>query len=213
MPEIIKVEKGIIFEILQEKDLIETAVLISEVFAGGEPSVRFFGITAKEYYYFVELYCKKGIEEGSSIIAKDKGKIIAFLINEEFDSPEPAGFEMIDKKIVMDLAIVDALEKEAKADAIEGERRFHIFLGGTEKKYENRGIMTTLIDESIKLAKRKNFTSIIAEPTGIVTQHIFKKFRFEQKKMIEYKKFVFEGKHIYEKLEGPLGIILMEKKI
>jgi len=31
--------------------------------------------------------------------------------------------------------------------------------------------------------------------------------------MIEYKKFVFEGKHIYENFEGPIGIILMEQRI
>jgi len=75
------------------------------------------------------------------------------------------------------------------------------------------GIMTTLIDEGIKLAKSKKFSNIIAEPTGFVTQHMFKKFGFEQKKMIEYKKFVFEGKNIYDNFEGPIGIILMEKRI
>ena len=210
---ILKEENGIIYEILQEKDLDETAVLISEVFTEGEPGVRYFGINAKEYYYVAQLYCKKGIEEGLSIIAKDKGKIVAFLISEDFDSSKPEGIEKIDKKIAIDMAIVDTIEEDAKANKKEGERRFHIFLGGTEKEYVNRGIMTTLIDESIKLAKVKKFTNIIAEATGFATQHIFKKFGFEQKKMIEYKKFVFEGKHIYENFEGPIGIILTEKKI
>jgi len=31
----------------------------------------------------------------------------------------------------------------------------HIFFGGTEKDYGNRGIMTALIDESIKMGKKK----------------------------------------------------------
>ncbi|MBU3956418.1 GNAT family N-acetyltransferase [bacterium] len=209
---LLKEENGIVFEILQEKDLEETAVLISEVFTKGEPSVRYFGITAKEYHYIAKLYCKKGIEEGFSVIAKDKGKIVAFLISEDFDSSKPEGIEKIDRKIAIDMAIVDAIEEDAKANKKEGERRFHIFLGGTEKEYVNRGIMTTLIDESIKLAKSNKFTNIIAEPTGLVTQHLFKKFGFEQKKMIEYKKFVLEGKNIYDKLEGPIGILLMEKR-
>jgi len=216
MPDIVlKEEKRILYEILQEKDLEETIILLSKIFTREEPSVRYFGITEKEYYYFAQLYCKKGIEEGLSIIAKDKdiGKIIAFLLCEDFDSSAPEGIEKIDKKIAIDMAIVDAIEEEAKANKKEGERRFHIFFGGTEKEYVNKGIMTALIDESIKLAKRKKFTNIIAEPTGLATQHIFKKFGFEQQKMIEYKKFVFEGKHIYENLEGPIGIILMEKRI
>lgn len=208
-------KKGIVYEILQEKYLEETIVLLSDIFTKGEPSVRYFGITPKEYYYFAQIYCKKCTEEGLSIIAKDKdtGKIVAFLLSEDFDSIAPQGIEKIDKKIVIDMAIVNAIEEEAKAYKKEGERRFHIFFGGTEKEYVNRGIMTTLIDESIKLAKRKRFTIIIAEATGSATQHIFKKFGFEPKKMIEYKKFIFEGKHIYENFEGPVGIILMEKRI
>ena len=210
---LLKEERGIVYQILQKKDLEETAVLISEVFTKGEPSVRYFGITAKEYLYIAELYCKKGIEEGFSIIAKDKGKIVAFLISEDFDSSKPEGFEKINKKIVTDMAIVDAIEEDAKANKKEGERRFHIFFSGTAKEYGNRGIMTTLIDESIKLAKSKKFTNIIAEATGFATQHIFKKFGFEEKKTIEYKKFVFEGKNIYENLDGPIGILLMEKRI
>jgi ribosomal protein S18 acetylase RimI-like enzyme len=216
MPDIIlKEEKGIVYEILQKKDLEETTLLLSEIFTGGEPSVRYFGITATEYYYFAQLFCKKGVEEGLSIIAKDKdtGKIVAFLLSEDFDSSAPEGIEKIDRKIAIDMAIVDAIEEDAKANKKEGERRFHIFFGGTENDYGNKGIMTTLIDESIKLAKRKKFTNIIAEPTGLATQHIFKKFGFEQQKMIEYKKFIFEGKHIYENFEGPIGIILMEKRI
>ncbi len=136
---ILKEEKGIVYEILQKKDMEETALLISEVFAGGEPSVRYFGITAKEYLYVAELYCRKGIEEGLSIIAKDKdkGKIVAFLISEDFDSAKPGGIEKIDEKIAIDMAIVDAVEEDAKNNKKEGERRFHIFFGGTEKEYEN----------------------------------------------------------------------------
>lgn len=212
---LLKEDNGIVYEILQEKDMEKTAVLISEVFSEREPSVRYFGITAREYLYISHLYCRKGVEEGLSVIAKDKykGKIIAFMICEDFDSAEPEGIEKIDRKIVIDMAIVNAVEEDAKANKKEGERRFHIFFGGTEKEYINRGIMTTLIDESIKLAKRKRFTNIIAEATGSVTQHIFKKFGFKENKTIEYKKFVFEGKNIYQNLEDPIGIILMEKRI
>lgn len=212
---ILKEDKGIVYEILQENDLEETILLLSKIFTGGEPSVKYFGITSEEYYYFAQLYCNKGIEEGLSITAKDKGtgKIVAFIISEDFDSSAPEGIENIDRKIAIDMAIVDEIEEEAKTNKKEGERRFHIFFGGTENEYVNRGIMTTLIDESIKLAKRKKFTNIIAEATGFATQHIFKKFGFKEKNMIEYKKFVFEGKHIYENLDDPVGIILMEKMI
>jgi hypothetical protein len=212
---IIKEDKGIVYEMLQEKDVEETASLMSEVFSRGELTVRYLEITAKEYHYFAEIYCKKAIKEGLSMIAKDKdnGKIVAFLINEDFDSPKPEGIEKLTPKVAADLALIDALEEYAKANKKEGERRFHLFLGGTEKEYENRHVLSTLIRESMKLAKDKNFTSIIAEPTGFATQHIIKKLGFTQINCIEYKKFQFQGKNIFENIEGPVGIPLMEKNI
>ena len=70
---ILKEDKGIVYEILQEKDLEKTAALISEVFSKGEPMTKSLGITAKEFHYFAEIYCKKAVRDGSSIIAKDKG--------------------------------------------------------------------------------------------------------------------------------------------
>jgi len=36
------------------------------------------------------------------------------------------------------MAIVNAVEEDAKANKKEGERRFHIFFGGTEKEYVNK---------------------------------------------------------------------------
>ena len=217
MNKIVKEDKGIVYEMLQEKDVEETASLMSEVFSRGELTVRYFKITAEEYHYFAEIYCKKAIKEGLSMVAKDKDnrKIVAFLINEDFDSPKPDGFENLTPKVIADFALIEALEEDAKANKKEGERRFHLFLGGTDKEYENRHILSTLINESMKLAKNKNFTSIIAEPTGFATQHIIKKLGFKQINSIEYKKFQFQGKYIFENLEGavPLGIILMEKII
>lgn len=209
---ILKEDKGITYEILQEKDLEETATLISEIFSRGEPVTRSLETTAEEFQYFAEIYCKKAVREGLSIIAKDKGKIIAFIISEDFDTDQPEGIQKIDKKIVILMALVDEIEKDIKSNKKEGERRFHMFLGGTEKQYENRHIATTLVEESMKLAKIKNFTSAIVQPSGFATQHMFiDKFRFEQKGIVEYKTFLYEGKNVFKNIEGPVGLLLMEK--
>ncbi|HLB71735.1 MAG: hypothetical protein OIN88_08485 [Candidatus Methanoperedens sp.] len=210
---ILKEDKGIVYEILQEKDLEKTAALISEVFSKGEPMTKSLGITAKEFHYFAEIYCKKAVRDGSSIIAKDKGKVVGFVISEDFDSAQPEGIEKIDAKIVPWMALIDEVEKDAKSSKKEEERRFHLFLGGTDKQYEGRHINTTLAEESIKLAKIKNFTSVMVEPTGFTSQHMFNKLGFEQKNMIEYKRFLFEGKKVFKNIEGPIGLPLMEKMI
>lgn len=211
---ILKEDKGITYEILQEKDLKETAALTAEVFSKGEPATKSLEITAKEFYYFAEIYCKKAVREGLSLIAKDKGKVISFIISEDFDTDQPEGIEKIDKKVVPLMVLVDAIEKDIKSNKKEGELRFHMFLGGTDKQYENRHIATTLIEESLKLAKDKNFTSVIVEPSGFATQHIFiDKLGFEQKVIVEYKTFLYEGKNVFKNIEGPIGLLLMEKML
>jgi hypothetical protein len=214
MTEMILRDKGITYEILQEKDLEETVALVSEVFTRGEPMTKALEITAKEFHYFIDIYCKKAVKEGLSVIAKDKDKIVGFIISEDFDSAQPEGIEKIDIKVVPWMALIDAVEKDAKSNKKEGELRFHMFLGGTEKQYENKHINTTMIEESLKLAKIKNFTSVMVEPTGFATQHMFAdKFGFEQKVMIEYKTFLFEGKNVFKNIEGPVGLLLMEKRL
>ena len=211
---ILKEDKGITYEILQEKDLEGTITLVSDVFSKGEPMTKALEITAKEFYYLVEIYCKKAVKEGISTIAKDKGNVVGFIISEDFDSAPPDGIQKIDIKVVPWMALIDAIEKDAKSNKKEGEHRFHMFLGGTDKQYENKHINTTMIEESLKLAKIKKFTSAMVEPTGFATQHMFTdKFGFEQKVIIEYKTFIFEGKNVFKNIEGPVGLLLMEKNL
>lgn len=213
---ILREEKGISYEILQEKDLEETATLLSNIFSSKEPVTKSLDITAEEFHYFAELYCKKAAKEGLSVVAKDKSnkdKIVSFVISEDLDSEQPEGIEKVDVKILALIALVDALEEDIKSNKKEGDRRFHMFLGGTDKEYENRHILTILNEESFKLAKTKGFTSLVTEPSGFATQHMFKKFGFETRNMIEYKTFLYEGKNVFANVEGPIGIPLMEKSL
>jgi ribosomal protein S18 acetylase RimI-like enzyme len=213
---ILREEKGISYEILQEKDLEETITLLSNIFPSKEPVTKSLDITAEEFRYFAEIYCKKAAREGLSVIAKDKNnkdKIVSFIISEDLDHEQPEGIEKVGPKILALIALVDALEEDIKSNKKEGERRFHLFLGGTDKEYENRHILTILNEEIMKLAKNKHFTSAVVEPSGFATQHMFKKFGFETRNMIEYKTFLYEGKNVFKNVEGPVGIPLMEKSL
>ena len=210
---ILREENGIVYEILQENDLDETATVLSEVFTGGEPVTMSQDITPKEFHYFAEIYCKKAITDGVSIIAKDEGKIIAFVISEDFDSEQPEGIDKIDIKLVPLMALVDEIEKDMKSNKKEGEKRFHMFLGGTDKQHEGKHIGHNLIEESMKLAKIKNFTSVIVEPSGFKTQHIFNILGFVQKGVIDYRSFQYNGENVFKNIVGPVGLPIMEKEL
>ncbi len=212
---ILRENKGIIYELFQEKDLEETISLVAEDFSRAEPTTKSQGITAGEFHYFAEIYCKKAVREGLSIVAKDKGKIIGFIISEDLESDPPEGIENINMKFNPIMALLNKLDEEyVKSYKKKDDKVFHLFMGGVDENYEKKHIISTLLEENLKLAKSKNFSVAIGEPTGLATQHILvDKFGFDEKIMIGYKKFNYNGKNVFKNIEGPIGCMLVEKKL
>jgi hypothetical protein len=216
MPEIILREnKGIIYELFQEKDLEETIALVAEDFSRAEPMTKSQEIIANEYHYFAKIYCEKAVRDGLSIVAKDEGKIIGFIISEDLESGPPEGIEKINTKFNPIMALLNELDEEyVKLHKKKDDKVFHLFMGGVDENHEKKHIITTLLEENLKLAKLKNFSVAIGEPTGLATQHILRdKFGFDEKIMIEYKKFSYNGEHVFKNIEGPIGCMLVEKRL
>jgi hypothetical protein len=70
-------------------------------------------------------------------------------------------------------------------------------------------LLHTCLENSV----RKGYKTGIAEATGVVSQHICRKFGFVGCFEIPYKIFVFQGKRVFESIEGHRGIILMDKAL
>lgn len=212
---ILRENKGIIYELFQEKDLEETISLVAEDFSRAEPMTKSQGITADEFHYFAEIYCKKAVREGLSIVAKDKGKIIGFIISEDLESGPPERIENINMKFNPIMALLNMLDEEyVKSYKKKDDKVFHLFMGGVDENNEKKHIISTLLEENLKLAKSKNFSVAIGEPTGLATQHILRdKFGFDEKIMIGYKKFNYNGKNVFKNIEGPVGCMLVEKML
>lgn len=213
MPEILLENKGIVYEIFQEKDLEETANVIAEDFSRAEPMAKSQRITAEEFHYFAEIYCKKALINELSIIAKDQGKIIGYIINEELESELPEGIENINIKFNPIIAFLNKLDDEyVNAFKKTDDKIFHIFIGGVDERYEKRHINTIMLEESLKIAKLKNFTVVIVEVTGLITQHTLRdRLGFIERVKMEYKKFLYEGKYVFN-IDEPVSCILMEKR-
>src|SRR4030065_1376598 len=93
-------KKEIIFEMLAIKDLEETIACIVDVFPRAEPMTKAMEITSDEFYPFAEIYCKKAIKEGLSLVARHKetGNDIAYLISENLASLPHNGIKTINEK-------------------------------------------------------------------------------------------------------------------
>lgn len=214
--DMLKEKEGIIYKVLQADDLEQTIKCISEVFPRNEPTTKELGITPFEFYSYAEIYCKKALKEGLSVVAKDKvtGNVIGFCISEDLASEPPEGIEMINPKFHPVMALLNSLDEEyKKSHKVEKGQILHLVMAGVSQHYEGRNVVTTLTAENLKHAKLKNYSGAVAEATGLVSQHIARdKLGFKEMFEIEYKSFIYGEKHIFKNIENSPSCILLEKQ-
>ncbi|NMG08454.1 hypothetical protein DP117_16745 [Brasilonema sp. UFV-L1] len=80
---------------------------------------------------------------------------------------------------------------------------------GVQDEYKNQKIATTLIQENLKLANSHNFSLAIAEATGLISQHIFRKLGFREQVTFFYDSYTFQGEKVFSSIKESAGCILM----
>ena len=71
-----------------------------------------------------------------------------------------------------------------------------------------------LVQNCLENGIRKGYHTAVAEATGVISQHIFKnRFGFVDRLEIPYKTFVYQGRRVFESIEGHPGTILMDKPL
>ncbi len=209
-------KNAITFEILQQADIELTAACISTIMSKYEPITKALQISEAEFYSFVIPYCHKAVKESVSLIAKDKqtGDVVGFIISEDLMIAPPDALETLIDKFEPVFHLLDELESVYKnKNSISQGEVLHIFLLGVLETYANKNIAKTLVRENLKLAKQRNLKFAIVEATGLVSQHIFSSFDFQEEATIEYKAYKFNNKNILSTVENSEKCILMSAKI
>ena len=80
-------------------------------------------------------------------------------------------------------------------------------------QHTGKNVARNLVQTCLENAIRKGYKSGVVETTGIVSQLIFKKSGFLDRFEAPYKTFTFQGRQIFESIEGHKGIILMDKAL
>jgi len=211
---------GIIYDLLQEKDLKKTIACVTDIFTGREPVITAIGLTQEEFYPFAKLFCDKAVEEQLSYIAKDAttDEVIGFLIAEDLIQPPEfqESYHSILKESIKIQIIGDLLYKlEGKylenKNVKKGEI-VHLFLGGLDRRYRHRVIHEIGIAELFKDAKRRNFLAMIVEVTGRHSQRHMLQAGFQEKFSIDYQDYTYKEKCVFAGIHKiHKKCILMEK--
>lgn len=76
-----------------------------------------------------------------------------------------------------------------------------------------RGIGTNLVTTCLAHAKRRGYTIVVAEMSGGVSQHIFRRLGFTEHFTTLYKDFHFNEDAVLSSIVGVEGTILMDREI
>ncbi|NEQ72588.1 MAG: hypothetical protein F6K23_05590 [Okeania sp. SIO2C9] len=208
-------ESEIVYEVLQEKDLEQTINCLVDVFPSAEPISRALKLTPSEFYPFAEMVCQKAVAEGLSHIAKDSvtSEIAGFIISESLSKES---YEEIDQSIPQNFEVVFQFLRELNEQyeikkKVVNSNIFHVFLLGAREQYRGRKISNKLVENNLKMAAQAGFSKAIVEASGKISQHICRKYGFEDRASLDYQTYEYKGVKVFEGIKEHESCILMEK--
>ncbi|RWS09008.1 hypothetical protein B4U79_17731 [Dinothrombium tinctorium] len=204
---------------LTDNDVQETIKLFANTYCAREPVVRF--LTQNIGYNFsAEKYVSKSkVHQKLSIVCEDVSKPIGEqIVGAQLYSGLKLKFNSsIDKHDVIELITHNLISEwirlhpEFKFEELI-EKVFHLGGIAIKDEYENFGIGTKLIMESLNCAKQRGFQIALLEASGYKTQKIFgEKLKFKEMNSIVYDKFEIDGRRVFKGLKSPQKIIVYEK--
>ncbi|MGB3511492.1 MAG: hypothetical protein WBA93_20095 [Microcoleaceae cyanobacterium] len=208
-------ENEIVYKILQEKDLEQTINCLVDVFPNAEPISIALKITPNEFYPFAEMICRKAVAEGLSHIAKDRAtsEVAGFIISESLSQDLYAEEDKnISQKFKIAFQFLQELNEQYEMDKkVVNDKIFHVFLLGAREEYKGRKIANKLVENNLKMAAQAEFSKAIVEATGNISQHICRKYGFEDKAFLDYQTYEYRGIKVFEEIKEHKSCILMEK--
>jgi GNAT superfamily N-acetyltransferase len=207
---------GIVYEILQSKDLASTIECVATVFPGSEPLNYCLGITKEYYYPVAEIVCQKAVEDGLSHIAKDAqtGELVGFIISADMyreNNYYKDKYKKFDKFSPLS-SLIEWLQSQYLQDKVLSQGQiFYLSMLGVEPRYHNRQIPKYLMNENIEYAKNQNFSRIITEATGIVSQRLGFRMGFKEILSINYQDYEYQGVKVFANITRHPKCMSMEK--
>lgn len=212
---------GIIYEILQNQDLLKIIECVVNVFPISEPLTKSLEITQEEFYPFAEIICQKALEDRLSHVAKDihTGEVIGFRIsnylfsngdNEKNETNQEKNYKFF--KFQPIIFLLEQLEQKYLHNKIlKRGQILHLFMLGVDARYRNRNIAKYLIKENIEYAKKQGFSIAICEATGTISQHNAFKLGFTEIVSINYQDYEYQGMKVFANITSHQKCMLMEK--
>ena len=208
--------EGVQYELFDINELHEMAVMTAEAFSRYEPVTSALGISVEDFTDFVKLLGPKVEYEELTVIARsqDTKQIIGAMIADDFAIEQPEEIRRLGDKFEPVWAILDELDTRYKQGMVFPKGKYlHLLLGAVNHQHNGKNIAKNLIKICLENGVRKGYKRGFGEATGVVSQHILRKFGFVDCFEIPYKTFSFQGRKVFESIKVHHSIILMDKAL
>jgi predicted N-acetyltransferase YhbS len=208
--------EGVQYELFDISDLHEMAAMTAETFAQYEPVTSSLGISLDDFADFVRLRWPKVEQEELTVIARnqDTNQIIGAMVTDDFAVEPPEEMRHLGDNFEPLWAVLDKLDSQYKQGRILSKGEYlHFLLLAVDHRQTGKNVAKNLVQTCLEHGVRKGYKTGVVEATGVVSQHIFRKFGFVDRFEAPYKTFTFQGRQVFESIEGHRGIILMDKAL
>ena len=208
--------EGVQYELFNIGELHEVAAMTAETFARYEPVTSSLGISLEDFSDFVRLLGPKVEQEELTVIARnqDTNQIIGAMVTDDFAIEPPEEMRRLGDNFEPLWAVLDELDTQYKEGRILPKGEYlHFFLLAVDHRQSGKNVAKNLVQTCLENGIRKGYKTGVVEATGVVSQHIFRKFGFADCFETPYKTFAFQGKRVFESIKDHHGLILMDKAL
>ncbi|MDJ0591666.1 MAG: GNAT family N-acetyltransferase [Pleurocapsa sp. MO_226.B13] len=207
-------EKGIAYKIFDISELEDMALVIGESFSNSEPMAVTQGISLSEMTDLAKQIAHQAVSESLSIVAKSQETqaIIGVLLANDWGAISSEEITLPTDKFNPILALLDGLDAQYKQGKSIGVNEYlhHEFLA-VSQQHRGKNIAHNLVEIALENAINKGYRKAVVTANNPTSQHIHRKFGFQDFVDVSYKIFTYKGQKVFSSLEGKC--ILMNRSL
>lgn len=180
--------------------------VFTDAFCEAEPMTRYLKVDPKRFKSFTKEVTENAIRDQLSIVALDKGKVIACTLLEDFAAMHDVP-TMFDKNFKYIISLLETLGGDFFINKkFEKNNVAHLFITAVAKEYRHKGISTQVNFRAMNLAAQRGFKFVYSELTNVFNERgIFNYMINNHKRLLgacDYKDFEIDGVKPFSHLKG-----------
>jgi GNAT superfamily N-acetyltransferase len=170
-----------------------------------DPFTKVFEYSQTQWGIMSQMFVERAAESDLSIVAfnEAKNRIEGVMINEDWKELPPSFYRQLrDWRPVRAIFNELHIRFKSREPRIEHGKVLHpLYFSCVHPESRRKGIATNLWNQSVEVAKARNYDTLVAETSVTATERLCHKLGFKLASSVEYHEFLFEGRKPFAVLD------------